>query len=171
MRIHASLVGVGMLAEFVPASFTLPENPIVRNGVGDFVNARFAVPQNPILDAGLGDFVAASYALPQNPILDAGVGDFVPTAPMYPIQKNSVLQASGMSGLGSCGGSCGCGGTCGGEGGLHGLMDSIETFATAQWAKIQSGDMTTIALWGGAALAIGYLVLSEHGPVQRRRRK
>jgi hypothetical protein len=48
-------VGMGNLADFIPGSFALPQNPVrdaMRGvGLGDFVPGRFVVPQNPVLDA------------------------------------------------------------------------------------------------------------------------
>jgi hypothetical protein len=164
MRIHiAHLRGAGV-GEFVGARFTLPQDPILdASGLGEFVSANYTLPQNPILDAmsggtGLSEFVFANFTLPQNPILDAGVGDMVDTAPMYPIPINSVMQEVESGGLGDCG--CGCGGDGGCGGGLGALTDDISSFFSTQWANIQAGDMTTIALWGGGALVLALLLFS-----------
>lgn len=162
MRIHIAHLHSAGLAEFVGARFAVPQNPILDAGLGDFVGASYAVPQNPILDAmgggtGLAEFVAANFTLPQNPILDAGMGDMVGTAAMYPIPINSVLQeVQDGAGLGDCG--CGCGGDGGCGGGLGTLTDDISSFISTQWASIQAGDMATIALWGGGALLLGFLL-------------
>lgn len=164
MRIH-----IGHLSEFVGARYVVPQDPISDAAaagmgfLGYFVDGRYSVPQNPILDAGMGalaDFVAANYALLENPVvLDAGVGDMVGTSAMYPIPINSVLmeaRAGGLQGLhGDCG--CGCGGSCGGG------MGDLSTFFSTQWANIQAGNWTTIALWGGGALVLAYLLFGRHG--------
>jgi len=57
MRLHYSTLG-----DFVPASYTVPQNPVLAlksNGMGDFVPAWFSVPQNTVRDAmglsGLGE--------------------------------------------------------------------------------------------------------------------
>jgi hypothetical protein len=164
MRVAASLMG---LREFVPAAYTVPQMPIVGtdwppvgvSGLADFVAANFAVPQNPILDAksGMGDFVGAKFALPGY-WGDSGLGDLVDTAPMYPLQQNSVLQAAqqlGMAGL-AAGSDCGCG--CSGHGGCGGGMGDISTWLSTQWTNIQAGDPTTLAIWGGGALLVALLL-------------
>ncbi|MBF6570555.1 MAG: hypothetical protein IVW54_16935 [Candidatus Binataceae bacterium] len=154
-------VGVG---DFVGARFTVPQNPVSDAGLGDFVGGSFAVPQNPVSLAGLADFVAAHFTVPQNPVSDAGMGDFVDTAPMYPLHENSVNEAVaagiGLGGLGA-GSDCGCG--CGGHGGCGGGMGDISSFISDQWTKIQAGDIATIALWGGGALLLAFLLFGRSG--------
>ena len=84
MRVHAA-----SLREFVPATWTIPENPFLgpgMAGLAEFVPGSFTLPPQP---AGIGAFVDASFTLPPQP---AGVGDLVSTMPMYPIPQNSVLQ-------------------------------------------------------------------------------
>jgi hypothetical protein len=78
------------LQAFVPAHWTIPENPFLgpgMAGLSDFVNARFTLPPQP---AGIGAFVPATFSLPPQP---AGIGDLAPTAALYPIPLNSVMQA------------------------------------------------------------------------------
>lgn len=94
MRIHHASIGVYVpgrgLTEFVPAKWTIPENPFLgpgMAGLADFVPGAFTLPPQP---AGIGAFVPAVFTLPPQP---AGVGDFVGTAPMYQFPQNSVLQA------------------------------------------------------------------------------
>ena len=162
MRVAAAHLGL-----FVPAHYTVPEMPIVgtdwpavpSGGLADFVAANFAVPQNPVITgmSGLADFVGAKLAVPGY-YGDSGLGDLVDTAPMYPLQDNSVLEAAralGMAGL-AAGSDCGCG--CGGHGGCGGGMGDISTFISSQWANIQAGDPTTIAMWGGAAVVLALLL-------------
>lgn len=109
MRISNRSLGVHVpgLREFVPATWTIPENPFTPGmaglrafvparftippqpaGIGDFVRAKFTLPPQP---AGIGDFVRARFTLPAQPAF--GVGDFVGTAAMYPIPQNSVSAA------------------------------------------------------------------------------
>ena len=171
MRIAAAHLGL-----FVPAHYTVPEMPIVGTdwpavgssspagspspGMADFVPAKFAVPQNPILAgmSGLADFVPGKFAVPGY-FGDSGLGDLVDTAPMYPLQPNSVIQeyqSLGLAGL-AAGADCGCG--CGGHGGgCGGGMGDISTWLTTQWTNIQAGDPTTIALWGGAAVVLALVL-------------
>jgi hypothetical protein len=78
------------LREFVPAHWTIPENPFLgpgMAGLSDFVNARFTLPPQP---AGIGALVPATFSLPPQPV---GIGDLAPTAALYPIPLNSVMQA------------------------------------------------------------------------------
>lgn len=121
---------------FVDASFVVPQTPVVTGvdlatGMGrlaDFVDGAFTVPQNPVGLAGLADFVAGRFAVPFT-----GMGDITPSAPMYFIDTNSVLEGAMAMGLAGCGekhGDCGCG--CGGG------MGDINT----EWTKIQS-DIST----------------------------
>jgi hypothetical protein len=106
------------MREFVPAEWTVPQNPIT-GGMGalaalaDFVNAKYAVPQDPVSDAqrrrGTGDFVWARYVVPQNPVSDAqqrltpmcasgcgskkrGTGDFVPG--LFAVPQDPVSDAN-----------------------------------------------------------------------------
>jgi len=104
MRIsHRSLgVYVPGLREFVPASWSMPENPFLGPGMAglrDFVAANFTMPPQP---AGIGDLVPGSFSVPSvsmmvglTPPQPSGIGDFVGTAAMYPIPQNSVLAAAG----------------------------------------------------------------------------
>jgi hypothetical protein len=68
MRMQRSILG-----EFVPAHWTVPQNPI-SGGMGEFVPGSFTVPQNPIADAfssglsgcgcrGMGDTTSSSLSL------------------------------------------------------------------------------------------------------------
>lgn len=185
-------IAMGAINEFVSAVWSVPEMPVLgtdwppsmqlppagmtpgMGGLADFIGAKFAVPQTPVVTgmSGLADFVGAKFAVPQNPVLDAGIGDLVSTQPMYPLDQNTVLaaaQAAGLAGLGA-GKDCGCG--CGGAGGCGGGMGSladISTFVSGQWAKIQAGDVATIALWGGGALLVAFVLFS--GAKKRRARR
>lgn len=170
------------LREFVRGAWTVPQNPIT-GGMGDFVPGRFAVPQVPVV-TGLGrlsalrDFVPGSFTVPQVPVVTAGVGDFANTAMMYPLFENSVLMEAQRLGLAGCApppddhADCGCGcngaGTCGG--GLSGIIDDATATIKTQWAQIMAGDVKTIAIWGGGALVLGYLLMGSSSPVRRRRR-
>lgn len=171
MRVEAAhLMG---LREFVPAMYTVPEMPIAGTdwppvrGVGtlaDFVAANFALPQNPVLTGGgLSDFVAGKFAVPGY-YGESGLGDFVSTSPMYPLHDNSVIEEAqnlGMAGL-AAGSDCGCGcsghGGCGG--GMSGLGD-ISSFISNQMSLLASGDVATIAMWGGGALLIAFLLFGS----------
>jgi len=142
MRVQSGAVGV-----FVPGHWTVPENPIT-GGMGDFVGGSFVVPQNPV---GIGDFVLGRFTVPQNPILDA---------------LNMQRNADGSYGPGLAGSDCGCG--CGGHpsecaGGLGDLMDDAMNFVNGQVAKIQAGDMVTIATWAGGALLVYFLLSRGSG--------
>jgi hypothetical protein len=142
----------------------------MRINLGDFVAAQYAEPENPIV-RGMGDlrdFVGAQFAEPENPIV-RGMGNLVPTAPMYPIQPNSVIgawRAAGMSGVG-CGAShddCGCGCSGGGMGQVS-LSTFTAPFTTAFadiGAAFTAGSFTSITTedWlviGGTALALFYM--------------
>ena len=183
------------LKEFVPASWTIPENPFFPGmaGLRAFVPGKFSLPPQP---AGIGAFVPASWTLPPQP---AGVGDFVGTASMYPITPNSVTQAvlsgavssaptMGISGLnsGDCG--CGCGGGCGGHG-MSGLGQAMTDFGNT-FTELTSGNVSgawtsflafledpaigTIPVWmiGGGALLAYALFFSggEHSRYSRGRK-
>jgi hypothetical protein len=142
----------------------------MRINLGDFVAAQYAVPENPIV-RGMGDlrdFVGAQFAVPENPIM-RGVGNLVPTAPMYPIQPNSVIgawRAAGMSGVG-CGAShddCGCGCSGGGMGQVT-LASFAAPFTTAFTdigTAFSTGSLTPLTMtdWlvlGGSAFALFYM--------------
>jgi hypothetical protein len=194
MRISNRSLGVYVpgLREFVPASWTIPENPFLGPGMAglrEFVPAKFTLPPQP---AGIGMFVPAKFTLPPQP---AGVGDFVGTAEMYPIPQNSVTAAAaanpnmaswetmGMSGLG-CGGGCGCGGKCGGG------MGQLSTDFGNTVSNLSSGNFTgawssfmsfledpligTVPVWmiGGGALLAYALFFSggEHSRYSRGRK-
>jgi hypothetical protein len=100
MRVNNRRIGVSVpgLREFVPANWTIPENPFFPGmaGLREFVPARFTVPPQPAgigrLRRGTGDFVPARFSLPPQP---AGIGDFVGTPYMYPIPQNSVIVDAG----------------------------------------------------------------------------
>lgn len=191
MRISHRNLGVYVpgLREFVPAKWSIPENPFTPGlaGLADFVPAKFTLPPQP---AGIGrlgrlaDFVPATFTLPPQP---AGIGDFVGTAGMYPITPNSVSAAvaanpnigtwptQGISGLG-CGGDCGCGGKCGGHG-MSGLGQAMTDFGNA-FTSLTQGNISaagtsfmsfledpaigTIPVWmiGGGALLVYALFFS-----------
>lgn len=156
MRMSNRSLGVAVpgLREFVPAKWSIPENPFFPGmaGLRAFVPANFTLPPQPAGIGRLSAFVPAMFTLPPQP---AGVGDFVGTAGMYPITPNSVTAAAsgsnpaswatmgspiaaltsgfsmanpgaGVSGLG-CGGDCGCGGSCGGHG-MGGLGQATTDF-------------------------------------------
>ena len=185
MRIgHAALgVYVPGLREFVPARWTIPENPFLGPGMAglrDFVPAKFTLPPQPAGIGRLADFVPARFTLPPQP---AGIGDMVSTASMYPIPQNSVLMAAqsspaaswpteGISGLGhighdDCG--CGCGGAC--SGGMSGLGQAMTDLSTS-FTNLTSGNVSgawssfmqfledpvfgTVPVWmvGGGALLV-----------------
>lgn len=147
MRIGHTALGLYVpgLREFVPASWTIPENPFLGPGMAglrDFVPAKFTLPPQPAGIGRLSDFVPARFTLPPQP---AGVGDMVSTGQMYPIPINSVIAAAqsggpmagwksegidasslsyGLGGHSDCG--CGCGGGCGG--GVGGLGQAMTDF-------------------------------------------
>jgi len=154
MRISHGRLGVYVpgLRAFVPASWTIPENPFLgpgMAGLADFVNARFTLPPQPSGIGQLHAFVPAQFTLPPQPAGVGRTGDFVGTAEMYPLMQNSVLTAAasspasswmteginvpgvtyGMSGVGHVHGDCGCGGRCGGcGGGMSGLGQATTDF-------------------------------------------
>jgi hypothetical protein len=198
MRISHRNLGVYVpgLREFVPARWTIPENPFLgpgMAGLGAFVPATFTLPPQP---AGIGALVPATFTLPPQP---AGVGDFVGTPGMYPIPPNSVSGAvaanpnigtwptQGMSGLG-CGGDCGCGGTCGGHG-MSGLGQAMTDFGNT-FTALTSGNISaagtsfmnfledpaigTIPVWmiAGGGILVWALFFSggEHSRYQRGRK-
>lgn len=159
MRIHHNALNshVPGLRAFVPATWTIPENPFTPGmaGLSDFVRAKFTLPPQPSGIGQLHAFVPACFTLPPQPAL----GDLVSTASMYPIPQNSVLQAAmasnpatwgseginvtgisyGMSGVGDCG--CGCGGKCGG--GMRGLGQAATDFGNI-FSNASTGN------WSGA---------------------
>lgn len=152
MRIsHRSLgVYVPGLKAFVPASWTIPENPFLGPGMAglkDFVPAKFTLPPQPAGIGRIADFVPARFSLPPQP---AGVGDLVSTIPMYPIPQNSVIStASGVPmsgwetmGLSGLKGDCGCG--CGGGGGCGSGMGQVTTDLGNVFTNITSSN------WSGA---------------------
>lgn len=146
------------MREFVPGSWTVPQNPIT-GGMGrlaalaDFVNGKFAVPQNPVSDArGMGDFVNGRFAVPQNPVSDANrtavaqlapldhaLGELTPSGPMYPIPMNSVLAAFRSQGMAGIGCGCGCGGSCGG---CSQGMGDISTDLSTLSSDLMSGNFS-----------------------------
>jgi hypothetical protein len=142
-----SLVG---LADFVGGKFALPENPVMRgnlSGLADFVGGKFAVPENTVLRGSLGN-----------------VGNFVPSAPMWPIPQNSVIQdwtAAGMSG-------CGCG--CDQGMGQLSLSSITAPFTTAfadlstavSTGSFSSLTTTDYLVLGGSAFAL-FLLFGKKG--------
>jgi len=180
VRISNRSIGV-----FVPATWSIPENPFLGPGMAglrDFVKATFSLPPQPAGIGRLNDFVNATFSLPPQP---AGIGDFAPAAAMYPIPQNSVLVAAGLAGLkGDCG--CGCNGSGGCGGGLHGISDDL----SAMWTNVTSGNWSaastnfftllsepvfgTIPLWMplGGGLLLWALVFSggEHSRYTRARK-
>jgi hypothetical protein len=133
---------------------------IPSHALGVFVDGSWTVPMNPITGGmgRLGDFVLGNFAVPQTPVVTSGVGAFVDA--MFTVPENVIdltRSADGSFGLGDdCGCGCGGGGGCGG--GLGTITDDMMNWASGQWSKIQAGDPMTLALWGGGALVLGYLV-------------
>lgn len=165
MRVSHRALGVYVpgLREFVPAKWTIPENPFLGPGMAglrDFVPAKFTLPPQPAGIGRLADFVRAKFTLPPQP---AGFGDLVATGNMYPIPMNSVISAAqsggpmsswasqgidvtgltyGLSGVGQSHGDCGCG--CGGTcGGMKGLGQAMTDFGNT-FSNLTSGN------WSGA---------------------
>lgn len=172
------------LSEFVPASWSVPQNPIT-GGMGEFVPGSFVVPENPVM-RGMGDFVPGAFVVPQQP---AGIGDFAPSMAMYAWPENSVLaqyRAGGISqsgGLGSlgCGGSCGCGGTCG-HGGLGALTDDLSNLVkdvtsgnwSNAWLDLKMAaqeEVFNFPVWIWAAGGVAAYYMFGSGPATRRRRR
>lgn len=163
MRVSSANLGVYVpgrgLRDFVPGRFAVPQNPIVP-GLSAFVPGRFVLPQVPVVTMqrnSLGEFVPAQYTLPQNPITDAiGIGDLTPTAPLYPIPENSVLQGAQDMGLAGLGCGCGCGGNCGGcGGGMSGISDDF----TQLVADLGAGNFS--AAWSDFTKALAQPVVGS----------
>ena len=185
MRAHAAHLGL-----FVPGNPTLPPQPAGIGRLRDFVPAAFSLPPQPAGIGGLRDFVAAAFTLPPQP---AGIGTFVPTASMWPITQNSVLEGSDqmtyVNGLGHLhgAGDCGCGGSCGGCGhGMSGISTDItqlfNDLTAGNWSQAGTDFMTlmeepvvgTVPLWvflGGGLFLWAFLFSGgEHSKYQRGRR-
>jgi hypothetical protein len=146
----------------------------MRINLGDFVAAQYALPENPIT-RGMGDFVSAQFAEPENPIL-RGMGNLVPTAPMYPIQPNSVIgawRAAGMSGCGASHDDCGCGCSGGGMGqvSLSTFTAPFTTAFTDLSTAVSTGSFAAMTMedWlviGGSALGLFMLFGGKKGLVR-----
>ncbi len=126
-----------------PSSFNL--------GMGVFVPATWTIPENPVRVAaraeGLGQLVAGIYSMPQNPIV----------LEILAKQKLMAKQAEeGPVGL-SCGTPyCGCGGDCGCRVGLTGLGASVDEVLKdvtsggwQTWALAAAGVVALVMLTGG----------------------
>jgi len=149
-------------------------------GLGDLLPGFFVVPQNPVRDAETA-LVPSVQALNPGAILKKPhIGDFLPgtffAVPQNPVRKN---LATGMGGL-SCGGSGQCSG--GNFYGMSGMGATTATttpaptipFSTAitSMANFQawlqqpspvSASVPNWALYGGGALAVFALMISQKG--------
>ena len=164
---------------FVNASFVVPQTPVVTGvqlatGMGhlsDFVNGAFTVPQNPVGLAGLADFVAGRFSVPYT-----GMGDVVPSAPMYFIDSNSVLEGAQAMGLAGCGakhGDCGCGCSGGGMGDINVEWAKIQSdFTAGNYTGIISDTLFSIPVWayGVGLLALFFVGGEQHSYAGRTRR-
>lgn len=179
MRVHRSRFT--NLAAFVPAHFTLPENPIVGMagvysdypttykpshpavGIGAFVDAHFTLPQNPVGGAGFAGLPYTSRHedwISRSEGVGGGIGQFVDarfTLPQNPflITGRDLATQGALAGMGDCG----CGGSCGGCGG-HGMGDlnSIGDTISGMWTSLNSTSIGGVPMGyvvvGGVALLI-----------------
>lgn len=125
----------------------LPFHPAPSTrGIGVFMPAVWSIPENPIMRAyGLGDIVSGLYTLPENPI----VLEIVAKQKMAEeLQKNP----NGPVGL-SCGPStCPCQvGLCGVSGTVDDLMSQVTTSMGdwKTWAMVGAGVVALVMVTGG----------------------
>lgn len=129
------------LGIFLPAHWTVPQNPLEANalrGLGIFLPANYTLPQNPL---GMGAIVEGFPLLPENPIvLEIRAKEKMAEA----LQKNP----NGPVGL-SCGpATCPCQvGLCGLDGTLDDILGSVTNSGWQTWA-----------IAGLAVVAAGYLL-------------
>jgi hypothetical protein len=162
LTIHpAPGMGSPGLGYFMPAYWTLPQNPLYPScGLGDIVDGIYYAPDNGVVPELLAKKKAAEY-LTENPLgpvgLSCGPASSISSCPCH-------VGLCGGVGILDCGGEypCPCeGSSCGGNlvtglhglGGLNGTLDDVLSSVTSggwtTWAMVGAGVLALVMFTGG----------------------